>query len=75
MHLRGTGRLATGAITMSGKADLKIAKLAPMGTTLHSQEISTEEAAPFQIRELIADIDKQIASRTQRVQEMNHQTI
>lgn len=74
-HLKRTGRLANGVVTIAGKSNLKIVKIAPVGVHLLSNHISAEEAAPFQIREVLALIEKEISSRTQAVRDMNAQCI
>ena len=74
-HLKWTGRLATGAITVTGKSNIKIVKLAPVGVNLYSKQISAEEKAPFQIQELLSQIDKDIETKTQLVGNMNAQCI
>lgn len=72
-HLKQTGRLARGTISTTGILETKIVKLAPVGTTLHSSEISTQEKAPFQLRDMISQLDRDIDQRTLKIEEMNHQ--
>ena len=72
-HLKQTGRLAQGIINTSGILETRIVKLAPVGATLQSSEISTEEKAPFQLGEMISQLDRDIHQRALKVQEMNHQ--
>ena len=74
-HLKWTGRLATGVITASQKQNVKIVKLAQVGVSLNSGEISTEEKAPFQLRETVNQINKDIEQKTLLVNNMNAQCI
>ena len=74
-HLKWTGRLATGVITTSSKQNVKIVKLAQVGVSLNSDEISTEEKAPFQLRETVSQMNKDIEQKTLLVNNMNAQCI
>lgn len=47
--------------------------MAPIGQSLESSEISSEEKAPFQLREMINELEQDVNRRSLRIQEMNRQ--
>ena len=55
--------MATGVINVSQGTDLKIVKLAAVGAEVQTSEIATEEKAPFQLQEVVKQIDQDIAAR------------
>jgi len=62
--------MATGVVNVSQGTDLKIVKLAAVGVEFPSSEIATEEKAPFQLQEVVKQIDQDIAAKEQRIREM-----
>ena len=55
--------MATGIVNISQGMDLKIVKLAAIGVKFETSEIATEEKAPFQLQEVMKQINEDIEAR------------
>jgi len=71
-HLGKTGRLQRGEAA-SSKSTVEILKIAKIGDSFESDEISSEEIAPYQLRENLSSIEAEISLKLGKVADLNSQ--
>ena len=70
-HLENTNRLQRGEVVGIGNSRISMIRVADIGKTFASQEIPVQEMAPFRLKEMIRILDKDIAEKSAKVQELN----
>ena len=62
-HLKNTGRMAEGYVNLSNNVNTKLIKLAAIGEKFQSEELESQDIAPYQLKQVIKQLSENIVQK------------